>query len=154
RGIHRPHPHIRAEAADAGLDRITCLGVDADDARQAEQRNRLLQGQAVAVHALGKRRAARLALLLALAELHVQAVRAAADGDLLAGVGMEAERAHPLLQRLGVAVAGLDREAARVLARRVVRAADEAAVAAQLQAQPASAAGRTETRVAAVLAGG
>ena len=51
-------------------------------------------------------------------------------------------------------LAGLDRQTAGVLARRIVRAADETAVAAELQPQPAVAAGGAGARVAAVLARG
>ena len=93
-----------------------------------------------------------LLVLAVLALLRVEAVRAAADGDVLAGVGVVAEGAHALLQRLALVLAVLDRQAPRVLAGRVVRAADEAAVASELQTQPAGAAGLAGARVGAVLA--
>ena len=98
------------------------------------------------------RRGFGLLVLAVLALLHIQAVRAAADGDLLAGIGMLAEDAHALLQRLALVLAVLDRQPPRVLAVRIVGTADEAAVAAQLQAQPAGAAGRAGARIGAVLA--
>ena len=99
-----------------------------------------------------RRGLAAFLVLAVLALLHIQAVRAAADGDFLAGVGVLAEGAHALLQRLALVLAVLDRQAPRVLAVRVVRAADEAAVAPELQAQPAGAAGLAGARIGAVLA--
>ena len=65
---------------------------------------------------------------------------------------MLAEHAHAVLQRLAAVLAGIDRQAPGVLAGRIVRAADEAAVPPELQPKPPVAAGRADARVAAVLA--
>ena len=126
--------------------------MQADDARQQQQPERLLQCEARAVHAPGQRGARRLALLVLaiLALLHIEPVGTPADGNLLAGFRMHAEASHPFLQGVAILLARLDRETARVLARGVVRAADEAAEAAELQAEPAIAAGRTGARIGAV----
>ena len=80
-------------------------------------------------------------VLAVLALLHIQAVRAAANGDLLTAVGVLAKDTHALLQCLPLVLAVLDRQPPRVLTVRIIRTADEAAVSTQLQAQPPIATG-------------
>src|SRR5262249_26303400 len=76
----------------------------------------------------------------------------AAYCDVFASVRELAENPHTLLQGLALLVAGLDREPSRVLTVGIIRAADEAAVAAQFQTEPAIAAGRAGAWVGPVLA--
>ena len=149
---HGAHLHIRAETADAGLDFFLGFRMQPDLARQGQQADRLLQRYRVAIEALGQRGAARLHLLVlaGLALLHIQAIGSAPDTDLLAGFRL-AQHAHPLLQRVAALLAIIHGKPAGELAGRVVRAADEAAVTAQLQPQPAGAAGGADTRVGAAL---
>ncbi len=132
------------------------LGMDADDPRQRQQAERLLQREAFPVHPARERGATGLALLvlrIRLALLDIESVGTAAHRDRLAGLGMVPEVALTLFQRLAAVLAVLDRETAGVLAGRVVGAADEAPVPPELEAEPAGAAGRALARVAAIGAG-
>src|SRR5208337_2577455 len=112
--------------------------MDADQARQRQQRDRLLQRDLFAIHAARQRGPARLHLLVlaVLAALHIQPIGATPHGDRLAGFGIGPELAHAVLQHLTLGLADLHREAARVLAGGIVRAADEAAVAPELEPDP------------------
>ncbi len=152
---HRAHFHVGTEAADPGLDLFLGLRMQTDFARQRQQAERLVQGQVLAVHPAGQGGALGPDLLVlgGLTLLDIQTVGTAPDGDFLAGVGVVPQRAHALLQGLAALLAGIDRQAAGVLAGRVVGAADEAAVAAQLQPQAAVAAGGADAWIGAVFAG-
>ena len=157
RGEDVGHLHIRPKPPDACLDRLFQLRVNAHDARQREQAERLFQRDRLAIHAFGERGAAGfdLAARLLLALLGIQPIRAATDGDLLAGGRMGAEIAHPLLQRgRCLVLATIDCQPAGEGAIRVVRAADERAMPPQTQPKPPLAAGRAHARVGAVLTGG
>src|SRR5208337_804570 len=91
-------------------------------------------------------------VLAVLAALHIQPIGATPHGDRLAGRGIGPELAHAVLQHLALGLADLHRETPRVLAGGIVRAADEAAVAPELQADPPVAAGRAGARVGPILA--
>ena len=54
RAVHRAHPHIGPEPADAGLDFLMRLRMHPNHARQPQQPQRLLQHDLVAVHAPGQ----------------------------------------------------------------------------------------------------
>ena len=101
-----------------------------------------------------RRRLGFLVLGVWLALLGVEAVGAAANRDQLAGDRVVAEFAHALFEGLAGGVAVLDGEAPGVLAGGIVRAADEAAVAAELEAEAAGVAGGADAGVGAVGAGG
>ena len=153
RGEDRSHLHVGAEPADARLHRFAALGMDADDARQRQQPQGLLQRDAVALHPLGQGGAPHLDLLVlgvGFALLQIQPPRAAPHGDLLVAVRVHPERALAVLQRFAAVGLAVHHEAAGVLAGRVVRAADEGAVLAELQAEAAGAASGAAARVGAV----
>src|SRR5690606_25814388 len=134
------------------------LRVAADFPRQRQQRQRPVEVD------IGRRQAARqrnaLRLLLCrlaaavvgrFAELNVCAVRPLADGDRQARCRIGAQLARAGQLRFGLSVlAVLEREPAGVAALRVVRAADEGAELAELEAQPPGLAGRAGARVGAV----
>ena len=137
------HLQIGAEAAEIGRDLLARLGMESNQARHREQRQRPLQRQRVRVHAAGQGGAARLgrlALLVhpGLAELDIEAIGTTAEGDLLLGGRVDAEAAVAALALGRLALRPRNGEGAGVAAFRVVRAADEGAGAAQAQAQPAA----------------
>src|SRR5690606_31736883 len=113
---------------------------------QRQQRQRLLMVDVLDLPALGQAGALGL---LAFAALDVGAEAAVLEHDLLGRVGILAQR--PVLV-LAAVLARLGAELARIAALRIVRAADERAVLAELQRQRAVAAARAGARVRAVLA--
>ena len=147
---------VRAEAADAGQDLLAVLGMRPQLARQRQQGERLLQSDVVRRHALEQRLPLGLLLALGLAELDVEAVGAVAQGHDLAGHRIGAQHLRPVEvgARGGVGLGIDDAELAREAAVRIVRAADEGAELAELQAEPAVGAGRAVARaLAAVVVG-
>src|SRR6185503_1990790 len=132
---------VGPEAADAGDDRLAVLRVDADFARQREQRQRLFQVDVVGRNAFRQAGALglldllfllallRLRRLDLLAELQIGAETAAAQRDLETGLRVLAQ--HLGRDRARSARAHLPRE----VAFRIVRAADEGAEASGFQRQ-------------------
>ena len=144
---------VGPEAADAGQDLLAVLGMRSELARQRQQRQRLLQGDLVGRHALQQRLPLGLLLALGLAELDVEAVGAVAQGHRLAGHRIDAQelRAVEIGARGGIGVGIDDAELAGEAALRIVRAADEGAELAELQAEPAVGAGRAVARALAAI---
>ena len=142
--------HERAEAADAGGDRLAGLRMFSDFARQRQQ----LQGQ-FELHVAGRhvlRDAGApglfaLGIILLLAELDVGAEASGLHRHVEIGFRVLAEDAVGA----GFAVGG---QRAGVAAFRIVRAADEGAELSGLQIELAGAAGRALPDVAAIGAGG
>ena len=128
------------------------VGMFGDLARQRQKRDRFFERQVVGREPLGQRGAFRL---LALALLHILAEPTVAQRDLVAGGGVDPERAHagPFAIRAR-AVLPVGREHPREAALGIVRAADEGAELAELQRQLPLVAGGAEARVGAVRAGG
>ena len=112
---------------------------------------RLIEGEFVRRHALQQRGALGLLLALEYADLEIEAVRPVAQGDFLAGRRIDAH--HLGLAEVGAGeriLLGIDdAELARELAGRIVRAADEGAELAELQAEAAVGAGRADARALA-----
>src|SRR6185312_10299868 len=131
-------PDVRTEPADAGQYGLAVLGVGPELARQRQDGERLLERELVRRHALQERGALGLVLALGFAELDVETVRAVTQRHLLAGRRVDAQ--HLRLVEVGAG--------GRVLLG-IVRAADEGAEPAELQAQPAVAAGRAVARALA-----
>ena len=125
--------------------------MDADLARQAEERERIGEVDGRRVPALGQARPLRLLAVAGLAELDIGAEAAGADRDLEAGLGIHAEAAGAVAAELAaIGVLARDGELAGEAALGIVRAADEGAELAELERQPAVAAGRALARVAAL----
>src|SRR5689334_2603092 len=137
-----------------------------DVTRQRQQTDRLFERQLLAVDAPRQCGSAWLWCLLSppdlapggrlflavLTQLHVQSVRPSANGNFFTGVRMLPESAHALFEGFALVLAGLDREAPGVLAVWIVGAANEAAVAPELQAEAAVAAGRAGAWIRSILA--
>src|SRR6185437_15127872 len=140
---------IGAEAADPGDDLLAGLRVIADVARQGEEPARRVEVDIGRRDAARQRDALWLAAVLAVAELNVDAIGTLAQADRLVAVGIDSERLGSAVERIGLAIAALDGERPRVAAFGVVRAADEGAELAELEAQPPGAAARAEPRVLA-----
>src|SRR5262249_41211652 len=144
---------VGPEAADAGHDRLSVVGMRAEFARQRQERQRLLQGHVVGRHALQERLPLGLLLALGFAELDVEAVGAVAQRHGLAGLGIESKElgAFEIGARDGVGFGVDDAELARETAVRIVRAADEGAELAELQAESAVAAAGALARALAAI---
>ena len=154
---------IGAEAANAGGNDLVALGMLADLAGQGQEAQPDVEIDVGGGQALGNRHPLglfldRLGLLLALgrsfdrrrrrgrriggAELDVGAVRAAAHRHRQAGHRVGAEQARAFQGFRGVvAIAVGHRQRPGVAAFGIARAADEGAVAAELEPEPAAAAG-------------
>ena len=151
--IGRAALHIRPETANPGGDRLARFRIAADLARQRQQRQRALQLDIAGRDALGQGDTLGLLFLAhRLAKLDIIAVGAFAHGDRQAGAGIAPQfpRAAIGQAALGAVAIGRDCQRSRIAAFGIVRAADEAAIAAQLQAQPAGAAGRAGAGIFAV----
>src|SRR6185312_5501638 len=144
-------PDVRTEPADAGQYGLAVLGVGPELARQRQDGERLLERELVRRHALQERGALGLVLALGFAELDVETVRAVTQRHLLAGRRVDAQ--HLRLVEVGAGgrvLLGIDHgKLPRELALGIVRAADEGTEPAELQAQPAVAAGRAVARALA-----
>ncbi|CAH0312433.1 hypothetical protein ROS9278_04991 [Roseomonas sp. CECT 9278] len=150
---HRARPNIRAEAAEAGGDLLAGLWVSADDARQRQQAERVVQRDRIGGHAIGQAGAlglGRLALGVRarVAELDVEAIGAALERDLLAGGGVLAQ--FLLGRRSALAGARIHAEGPRVAAFGIVRAPHEGSRPPEPQPQPPIAAGGADARVRAI----
>src|SRR5260221_4271784 len=140
---------IGTEAAEPGGDRLAGFRVLADLARQGEQAQRGVEIDIGGDHAARQRNALGLGAVFALAELDIDAVGALAQADRLAALGIDAEQLRSAIQRVGLAVTALDAERPRVAAFGIVRAADEGAELAELEAEPSGGAARAEPRILA-----
>src|SRR5262249_40997307 len=133
-------------------DRLAGFRVAANGARQRQQRQSAFETDRVRWHVARQRLGLRLVATGGLAELHVGPEPAAAQANHLAGLRVGPELAPAGVARLGLADVERPRVGARRVLGAVVRAADEAAVAAPLDAKPAGLAVRAGPGVAAVRA--
>src|SRR5260221_2362237 len=142
---------VRAETTDPGGDRITGLRMPADIARQGQEAQRSVEIDIGRRHPARQRDAFRLGAVLAFAELDIDAVGTLAQADRLVADGIDAEWFRAAVHCVtGFTVAGvLDRQWPRVAAIRVVRAADEGAELAELQAEASGAAARAKAWILA-----
>src|SRR5690606_34515484 len=138
-----------AVAADAGGNHLAGFRMGAHVPRQRQERYGAFAVDAVRRPSLGQARAPGL---LAFAALHIGAEAAGAQRDLLAGEGVRAEHLVAVQSCFGIATfRSVFAKLARVAAFGIVGAADEGAVAAKLQRQPARPASRAEAGIAAIL---
>ncbi len=139
----------RSVAAEPGRDHLAGFRMLADIARQRNQRHRLFVVDIFGLPALRQRGALGI---LAVAALDIGPETARTQRQFLAGgrIGAEVLR---LVQRSAFSFAAVfGRKLAGIVAFRIVRAADEGAVFAELQRQVAGAADLADARIAAVLA--
>src|SRR5207249_7367846 len=129
---------VGTKPADAGGDRLAGFGMAANLTRQRQQTERCFEIDILGLYRTRQGDPLRLLAILGLAELDVVAVGALLDADRERRGRVVAER------RIGAAglAFGVDAEGAGKAAFRVIRAADEGAEAAELQAQPPGAAAR------------
>src|SRR5581483_8783541 len=136
---------------EPGDDRLAVLWMLADLARQRQQLQRGVQRDLLRAHALRDRGSLRLLSVAAGAELDIVAVGPLAHAHRQAARGVLAKlaRLQQLAAALAVVVGGLEGERPRHPAVRIIGAADEGAEAAELDAEPAVAAGGTRARILA-----
>ena len=129
-----------AVASKARSDRLAGLGMRTDLARQRQERQRQFERHFRRL--LAARQAAALGLLAFLfrRQLNIGPETAVMQADIAPGFGIDAQ--HLGFQRRLGAIAGAVRELARMAALGIVLAADESAVAADLEAEAALVAGR------------
>ena len=146
RGIAAVMLQIRPEAAEARHDRLADFGMQAHFARQRQQLQRCFQIDRLGGEALWECRPARGFSPFA-AQLHI-----GSEAPDFSAISSPVSGSMPSTRGSAVAVLIAAPHLARVAAFGIIRAADEGAELAELQIEPAIAAGGTGARIAAVVA--
>src|SRR6516164_3518779 len=141
----RPMLDVRTEAADSRNDRLACLGMPPELARQGEQSQSSVEIDIGGFHRSRQGNPLRLERAIVRAELDIVPVRAFLESDRQATRRIVSEQR--VCGRTPLAVS-FERERPRVSAIRIIGAADESAEFAELDAEPARATERANARIA------